>query len=214
MRLNGKRLLILGGAYNTNDIREYADINGVVLVAVGTNPNHPTFKIADESYIANVKDPDDLIRIVNEYHIDGVFPGGNEDVISILFDVVDRTGIRFYASKTQWDITGNKRAFKTAAKKAGLPVVPEYSLPETPTDHDYDLIDYPVVVKPIDGSGSKEVYLCHDKKELINARNNALLYSRSKTIMIEKFMTGFVTVFYMTVIDGHIHIASMADKYT
>ena len=120
MNLQGKRLLLLGGAYNTKDIREYADQNGVVLIAVGNNPNHPTFQIADETYNANVRSADDLIKVIEDYHIDGVFPGGNEDVISILFDVVDKTGVHFYADREQWDITGNKRAFKTVAAKAGI----------------------------------------------------------------------------------------------
>ncbi len=214
MNLKGKRLLILGGAYNTEDIREYADKNGVVLIAVGNNPAHPTFKIADECYNANVSSADDLIEIVRTYNIDGVFPGGNENVISILFDVMEKTGLHFYASREQWDITGNKRAFKSAARDAGLPVVPEFVISEDPTEEELAAIDYPVVVKPIDGAGSQGVYLCLNEEELLAARKNALAYSRSKTIMIEKFMSGFVTVFYMTIIDGRIHIASMADKYS
>lgn len=214
MNLKGKRLLILGGAYNTKDIREYADKNGVILIAVGNNPNHPSFKIADECYNANVTSAEDLINIVRTYHIDGVFPGGNENVISILFDVMDRTGLRFYASREQWDITGNKRAFKSAARDAGLPVVPEFVISENPTKEELAAIDYPVVVKPIDGAGSQGVYLCLNEEELLAAQKNALAYSRSKTIMVEKFMSGFVTVFYMTIIDGKIHIASMADKYS
>lgn len=213
MDLRGKRLLLLGGAYNTKDIREYADKTGVVLIAVGNNPNHPTFKIADETYDANVTDAQSLIRIIRDYNIDGVFPGGNENVISILFDVVDETGIHLYASREQWDITGDKRAFKNTAAQAGLPVVPEFQLSENPTQEELNAIDYPVVVKPVDGMGSQGVYLCLNAEELLEARKEAVKYSRSKTLMIEKFMTGFITVFYMTVIDGKIHIASMTDKY-
>ena len=213
MDLRGKRLLLLGGAYNTKDIREYADKTGIVLIAVGNNKNHPTFKIADETYDANVTDAQSLIRIIRDYKIDGVFPGGNENIISILFDVVDATDIHLYASREQWDITGDKRAFKTTAAKAGLPVVPEFQLSEDPTQEELDAIDYPVVVKPIDGMGSQGVYLCLNAQELLEARKKAIQYSRSKTLMIEKFMTGFITVFYMTVIDGKIHIASMTDKY-
>ena len=214
MNLKGKRLLILGGAYNTKDIREYADKNGVVLIAVGNNPAHPTFKIADECYNANVRSADDLIKVINNYNIDGVFPGGNENVISILFDVMEKTGLKFYADREQWDITGNKRAFKSAARDAGLPVVPEFVISAIPTPAELAAIEYPVVVKPIDGAGSQGVYLCLNEEELLDAHKNALEFSRSKTIMVEKFMSGFVTVFYMTVIDGKIHIASMADKYS
>lgn len=214
MNLKGKRLLLLGGAYNTKDIREYADKNGVVLIAVGNNPNHPTFKIADETYNVNVKNANELTNFIRERKIDGVFPGGNEDVIAILFDVVDKTDVHFYSNREQWDITGNKRAFKTAAAEAGLPVVPEYQLSEFPTREELDAVEYPVVVKPIDGMGSQGVYLCMNEAQLLEARQNALGFSRSKTLMVEKFMSGFITVFYMTIIDGKIHIASMADKYS
>ncbi len=211
--LTGKRLLLLGGAYNTKDIREYADKNGVVLIAVGNNPNHPTFQIADETYNANVTCADDLIKVIEDYHIDGVFPGGNEDIISILFDVVEKTGVHFYANREQWDITGNKRAFKTIAAEAGLPVVPEFALSAEPTREELDAIEYPVVIKPIDGMGSRGVFLCQNEQELLAAQKEAVKFSRSKTLMVEKFMSGFITVFYMTVIDGKIHIASMTDKY-
>lgn len=214
MNLNGKRLLILGGAYNTKDIREYADKNGVILVAVGNNKNHPTFQIADETYPASVTNADDLIQIIKDYKIDGIFPGGNENVISILFDVVEKTGVHFYANREQWDITGQKRRFKEYAKSAGLPVVPEFFVSENPTREELDIIEYPVVVKPVDGMGSQGVYLCETEEELLQARKAALEFSRSKTLMIEKFMSGFITVFYMTIIDGKIHIASMADKYS
>ncbi len=214
MDLKGKRLLLLGGAYNTKDIKEYAEKNGVVLIAVGNNPNHPTFKIADETYDANVRSAEDLIKIIKDYKIDGVFPGGNEDVINILFDVVDETGIKFYASREQWEITGQKREFKEVAAKAGLPVVPEFKLSAVPTREELDAIEYPVVIKPVDGMGSQGVYLCQTEEELLEGQKNALEFSRSKTLMVEKFMSGFITVFYMTVIDGKIHIASMTDKYS
>ena len=215
MELRGKRLLILGGTYNLKDIREYADSKGIVLIATGNKPDHPLCSIADEYHEADVSSAGDLVRLVREQKIDGIFAGGNENIITVLFDVFKETGLPFYATKDQWDITGNKKAFKSAARKAGLPVVPEYDLPEDIHAEDaYSKIQYPVVVKPIDGSGSEGVYLCTNRQELMNARQKSLQYSRSGQLLVEKFMTGFIVVFYMTIIDGVIHIASMTDKYT
>ena len=214
MDLKGKRLLILGGTYNLRDIKEYADSKGIVLIATGNKPDHPLCSIADEYHAADVSKAEEIIRVVEDWHIDGIFAGGNEDIISVLFDVFRKTGKPFYASKEQWDITGNKRAFKAAAMKAGLPVVPEYELSDNPSEEELAMVRYPVVVKPVDGSGSQGVYLCANSAELMSARKKALSFSRSSRIIIEQFMTGFIVVFYMTIIDGVIHIASMADKYT
>lgn len=214
MNLSGKRLLNLGGAYNCADIKEYAEKQGIVLIAAGTNPNHPSFKIADETYIVDVINRNELIKLIRDAKIDGVFGGGNEDVISVLLDIAQETGIYFYASKEQWEITGNKRMFKKACIEAGLPVVPEFYISNPPTRDELSRITYPVVIKPIDGSGSRGVHLCSNEDELIAAQVDALMYSRSKTLMVEKFMTGFITVFYMTVIESHIYPASMCDKYT
>ena len=75
-------------------------------------------------------------------------------------------------------------------------------------------IEFPVVIKPVDGSGSQGVYLCETYDELIKAREEALRFSRSKELIVEQFMSGFITVFYMTVIEGEIYIESMTDKYT
>ena len=214
MELQGKRLLVLGGTYNLKDIREYADKNGVVLIASGNRPDHPLCSIADEYYPANVKNSSELIQLIEKKSIDGVFAGSNEDIISIIFEVMKEKNLPFYANKEQWDVTGNKRAFKTVAQKAGLPVVPEYKISENPTQEELASINFPVVVKPVDGSGSQGVFLCMNAEELISSQKKALQYSRSKTLMIEKYMSGFVIVFYMTIIDGVIHVESMADKYT
>ena len=214
MELRGKRLLILGGTYNLRDIREYADSKGIVLIATGNKPDHPLCSIADEYHPADVSRPEELTELVRKHQIDGIFAGGNENIITILFDVFRETGLPFYASKEQWDITGNKKAFKAAARKAGLPVVPEFVLPEEYSEEAYRSVQYPVVVKPIDGSGSEGVFLCNNEQELLEARKKALQFSRSGKLIVEKFMTGFIVVFYMTIIDGEIHIASMTDKYT
>ena len=214
MNLQGKRLLVLGGTYTAKDIREYADKKGIILIASGDYEDHPLWKIADETYKANVKDKDALVKLIKEHNIDGVFPGGNEDIISMTIDLSEITGIPFYATRQQWDITNNKRKFKDACIKAGVPAVPEFYVSENPTREELDKVDYPVVVKPVDGSGSRGVYYCKNETELLNAIVNAKSFSNSKTIMVEKFMTGYITVFYTTIIDGKFYPASMCDKYT
>lgn len=213
MDLKGKRLLILGGTYNTKDIREYADTNGVILIAAGNNKRHPLALIADEFYEADVYNSGDIVKLIKDHRIDGVFSGGNEDIITKMFEVKENIGIPFYASKEQWDITGNKHELKQQFIRAGLPVVPEFVLSTSPTEEELSKISYPVVVKPVDGSGSRGVYLCQNEEELLANIPNSLANSRMKKVIVEKFMRGFITVFYITAINGEYYPASMCDKY-
>ena len=214
MNLRGKRLLLLGGTHNIADIRRYADDNGITLIASGNKPDHPLCRAAEEYYPADVRDVAALSALVREHNIHGIFAGGNEDIIPTVIQVCERTGLTFYASQEQWDITGNKRRFKDACRAAGVPVVPEYTLTDPTSREQLNAIRYPVVIKPIDGSGSRGVYLCHNEAELLAAYPEALKASRSQTLMVERFMTGFVIVFYITAINGEYHVASMCDKYT
>ena len=214
MILKGKRLLILGGTYNTRDIREYADEMGIVLVATGNNSNHPLVKISDEYYCADVYNSDQIVKLIREKKIDGVFVGGNEDIIFKIFDVIDQTNIFFYATREQWRITGNKKLLKQEFVKAGLPVVPEYILSSSPTIRELQTIPFPVVVKPVDGSGSKGVYLCENSNDVIENIPKTLHHSRSGQFIVERFMRGFIVVFYITVINDKCYAASMCDKYS
>ena len=189
--LKGKRLLLLGGTYNAEMIKKYAVENDIILVSTGDSPNdHPLVNISDIFAKGNVKSASDISRVIVENKIDGVFPGGNEDVIPVCIKAAKQTGINCYVTQEQWDITANKRVFKNVCKKFDVPVVPEYSMEDIVKNEKN--VNYPVIVKPIDGSGSRGVFLAFDKDELLEYSQKALDSQDQKKLWLKNLCMGIL----------------------
>src|SRR5699024_1303127 len=74
-------------------------------------------------------------------------------------------------------------------------------------------IKYPVLVKPADGSGARGVFICNDSNELKVKYREALNYSQSKNILVERYVDGKeVTVFYL-LDDGEIYLTGMGNRH-
>ncbi|MBE6807669.1 MAG: hypothetical protein E7527_06680 [Ruminococcaceae bacterium] len=184
----GKRLLILGGTVASYDLVKLAKEMGVYTIVTDDRQTGAAKDIADEKVLISTADIDALVQYVRDNHIDGVFCSPSEFNIRNAIQLCQQTGLPFYTSQEQWDACNNKRNFKQHCLNNGLPYI---------TDHFHEGDDkaivcsdcqFPVIVKPVDGSGSQGVSVCHSTAELSMAIDKALPYSRSGKIIIEKYL--------------------------
>ena len=208
MTLQGKRLLLLGGSNSTEDIRRFADENGVTLIA--TAP--PRFgltalkAIADESYDADAVDEHALAALIKDAHIDGVFPGNNEDVMPHAIAAAEMAGLPIYCDGRMWDDCANKAKFKAMCRSAGIPVARTYD-PARP-----ESVEYPVAVKPADSCGSQGFSICRTPEELTPAMQKALPFSRTGTVLIEEYIPYDSSIIHYTLCGGEAMFGGISDK--
>ncbi len=211
--LSGKRLLVLGGTNNAPDIESFARKNGVKIIVAGLYFSEEILSIADESYIIDIYDSVQLENIVLEKNIDGIFVGGNEDIISRTIDVCDKLGMHFYSSRTVWDNAMNKRIFKQTCREHNVPTMEDFPINESDLIESANSLNYPVVIKPVDCCGSNGVMKCESADEFAELYNYAKSCSRTKNATVEEFNDGFEICVYYTFVDGNPSLSSMADKY-
>ena len=206
MNLSGKRLLLLGGTNSVEEIKAFAEKNGVVLIATGPYKDTPLKRIADEKYDVDALDTDALTNMLREKHVDGVFVGCNETVVPHAIRAATNAGLPCYCTLKQWDMCANKAKFKDMCRKYGVPVTDEY---------DYDNpqnIVYPVAVKPADSCGSQGFSVCNNKMELDEAYKKALPFSRTSAVLVEKFMPYDAVIIHYTLKNGEIIFSGMSEK--
>lgn len=75
-------------------------------------------------------------------------------------------------------------------------------------------IQYPLIVKPTDNSGSRGVVLVHDKEELNDAISYSTKESREGDIILEEYMVGPEVSVEIIVLDGKPHVLQITDKLT
>ena len=209
----GKRLLVLGGTNNAPDIQKFVRDNKVTLVVAGTHFSKEIEAIADEKYFINILDRQQLEDLVASQNIDGIFVGGNEDIISCTIDVCEKLGLPFYSSRTVWDNVMNKRVFKQACHQYGVPAMQDYFIDESDLEASAAALQYPVVIKPVDCCGSNGVMKCESPEAFPELYNYAKQCSRTKSVTVEEFDDGFEICVYYTFADGNVTLSSMADKY-
>ena len=125
MDLKGKKLLLMGGAAFSQDLRKYADEQVFKMIAVGQDISRLKM-FSDETYQINTQDVDQIEKLIREKKIDGIFVGTTEVNISPAIELSRRTGAHFYVNAEQWSVLSDKRAFKEMLRKHDIGTILRY----------------------------------------------------------------------------------------
>lgn len=186
--LVGKKLLILGGNYVDRKLVETAKRMGIVTYITDINPieRSPAKIIADYKYEYNSADIDNIIELCRQEEIDGVLSLYHDFSQTPCRIICEKLGLPHFGNKKQYEILSNKFLFKQFCEKAGLGTIPYYS--EKDFVQENSDVDYPVIVKPCDGRGSKGQTICNSRETVLKAIEFAKSFSRLNDVVIEKYL--------------------------
>lgn len=206
MDIRGKRLLILGGQQKMCDLVLRARELGVYTVVTDWYPDSPAKRIADKALDISISDMDRLQALVREEKIDGVITGFIDSYLPHYMELCRRTGLPCYLNQTTLACSTDKQRFKQLCRQVGLRTIPEVDLSRP------EEISFPVVVKPVDNSGSKGITVCSSAQMLRPAQERALRFSKSKRILTERFMNCDYVAAHYIVTDGRPELVTLMDK--
>ncbi len=214
--LEGKKVLLVMGAFaQLCDVIESAKSKGIHVIVTDYLVDSPGKKIADEHYLVSITDVDQLVALCKERKVDGIMnycidPGQKpyQQVCALL-------GYPSYGTQEQFEVMTNKDRFKCQCVKHGIGVIPAFRLDHNLTSSDISRLEFPLIVKPVDGRASKGNTVCLSEADLPAAIETALSHSGRKKFLVEEYLSGLqeVVVKYF-VCDGQVALTSMADLYT
>ena len=194
-----KRILILGGQKKLCDIVEKAKALGYYTVVTDWYEDSPAKAIADKSYNISTADEDEILRLIKEEHINGVYTGFIDSNLEHYFNICQKSGLPCYLNEEILKCGTNKLQFKKKCREYGIDTIPCYKISPKNLDRSIEKLDFPVLLKPIDNSGSKGITVCSDEWSFRRAYERALRFSKSKSVLIEKFMCCDYIAAYYTV---------------
>ena len=204
--LKGKRLLIMDRTALAACAVKRAKEMGIYTVVANfySVEDSPSKQIADEAIMIDISNVDAMVRLIQEKKINGVFIGWTDSHLPYYVDICQKAKLPCCATKEQVNIlSNNKLLFKETCQKYGVPTVPSYKLDIHFRREDLDRIQYPVIVKPADGSGGRGVFRCDNESELIEYYSRLYESSSSKMIVCEKYMDSLHEIFLnYTIQDG------------
>ncbi len=214
MKYKGKKLLILGGISHMIDIVNTAKRMGIYTIVTDYSPNSPAKALAHKSYDVSTTDIDALLEIAKKENIDGVLNAFEDLNIWVAQELCEKLNLPFYATKNQLEIITNKDKFKKVCRENNVPVIEEYFEGEILSNDDIRKIKFPIIIKPVDSYGSRGISICYSPGELESSYRSAIRHSKSRKIIIEKFIDNSYGVeMYYTIQEGKITLSAMTDRY-
>ena len=208
--LKGKKLLLLSGNAGTIDLIERCHEFGIIVYVTDYLKDSPGKKYADKSFMISTNDVDAVVDLCKSEEIDGVLTVNIDFLLPYYCKICSKYNVPCYGSLESFIETIDKKKFKNTCKKYGVPTTNEYSYEELKNNQKL----FPVIVKPVDSSSSRGITVCDNVEQLDLAIDYALVFSKSKEYIIEKYMTGQEVVAYYYFQDNNPVFIGMCDRYT
>lgn len=126
------------------------------------------------------------IAVCHKYNVKAIVTTATDKPLVMMAEVAEKLNFPFYSVRTATWST-DKFQMKQRFMEGGVPCAQGRLISSV---DEVDGMEYPVIVKPRDNSGSRGVKLCRDKKELQESISEALENSHLNSVLVEEFIEG------------------------
>ena len=179
---------MLGGSiYQTYAIKEAVNL-GYYVITCDYLPGNPGHKFAHEYHNVSTTDKEAVLALAKELNVDGIVAYASDPAAPTAAYVCEKLGLPTSPFKSV-EILSKKHLFRKYLAENGfnVPKANSYTHFEE-AEQDLKNFHLPVMVKPVDSSGSKGVNKLTDPSQLKYCFEDALSYSRDKIVLIEEFI--------------------------
>lgn len=183
-----KRILMLGGSTSQVCAIKKAKEMGLYVIICDYLPDNPGQFVADEFYQISTTDKEAVLELAKKLDLDGVVCYASDPAAPTAAYVCEKLGFPTSPYESVM-VLSNKDTFRKYLKEHNFntPKAESYTDLEN-LKKDAGNFNYPVMVKPVDSSGSKGINKIYSAEEVVWAYEDAMKYSRCKRIVVEEFI--------------------------
>lgn len=183
-----KKILLLGGSAQQVIAIETAKHLGYYTILCDYLPDNPGQYEADKFYLISTTAKDAVLEIAQKEKIEGVLAYASDPAAPTAAYVAEKLELPGNPFKSV-EILCNKDRFRKFLLENGfsVPNAKGYSL-AIDAVKEKDEFEYPIIIKPVDSSGSKGATVLDTEDGLSEALNFAFSFSRSHRIIIEHYI--------------------------
>ena len=180
-----KKILLLGGSAQQIVAIRTARKHGYYTVLCDYLTDNPGQYEADKFYLVSTTDKDAVLKVATDEKVDGILAYASDPAAPTAAYVAEQLGLPTNPYESVETLC-NKDRFRAFLKKNGFntPNSAGYS----DKNVDTSLFSLPVIIKPVDSSGSKGVTVLHSWDCLDKAMDFAFSFSRSHRLIVEEFI--------------------------
>ena len=208
----GKKIAIIGASYLQFPVIKRAKELGLETHVFSWKDGAVGFEYIDAFYPISILEKEDILKICTDIKINGIVSIASDVAVVTVNYIADKLGltgnnISFTEAQT------NKYQMRNYLFDAQLPI-PTFEIITDANKIDVEKYTYPIIVKPVDRSGSRGVTKVARPDQLDTALANALKESFSKKVIAEQFIEGVEVSVESISWDGMHTILAVTDKET
>lgn len=200
--------VVIGASKDAIHTIEMAKKQGVYVIALDGNPKAEGFEHADESLNVNISDMDAVCKAIDDIKPDFIIPvpiGRYLVTTGYVNEKYNLKGIKYRATELSTD----KYLFHKELNNNGLRDIQAYLINRT-TEIDKIKIDYPAIMKPRFGSGSRDVFYIENDEELHKSYEKAI--ENDEDFILEQAIEGTEYSVDGAVMNGELKITLLRKK--
>lgn len=185
-----KKILLLGGSAQQIVAIETAKRLGYYTVLCDYLPDNPGQHHADKFYLTSTTDKEAVLKVAQKEHIDGILAYASDPAAPTAAYVAEKLVLPGSPYESV-DILCNKDKFRKflAEHNFCTPKAKGYTnVQDALDDLETGYYHFPVLVKPVDSSGSKGVSRVDNADEAVDKLQYAMSFSRGGRIIVEEFV--------------------------
>lgn len=210
-----KRIMMLGGNYFQMTATLAAKRLGHYVISVDYLPENPAHKFADEYHNVSTIDKEAVLSLARRLKIDGIISYASDVSAPTAAYVAEQLGLPTNPYDSVMILT-HKDLFRRFMREHGFRMPRGESFTDRENARAFFLtLPRPVMVKPIDSSGSKGVVKVFLDEEFDAAWDEALSYSIEKHVIVEEFIQrqGYQIDGDGFLVDGEIRFFGVMDQH-
>lgn len=184
--MDKKSILIFGVGELQKSIIQRAKLMGLFVVGIDPCEEAVCKDEVDAFEVVGGQDYEGTLAVAKKYNISAVVTAATDKPLVMMARIAKELGLKFYSEETAiWST--DKYQMKQRFIEGGIPCARGRLIR---TADEAKNLDFPLILKPRDNSGSRGVKLCRDLKDFQECLEEALQYSKLDTVLVEEFIEG------------------------
>lgn len=209
-----KKVLVIGAGFLQSFVIQKAKQMGYCVLTVDADPNAIGFKYADEYAVINIVDEEACLNYARIKEIDGVLTAATDYGVltaAYIAQEMELPGLKYEVAQL---IKNKYKVRRTLQENGADDSAQAFEVDELSNlDKLSEIIHYPVMVKPCDGSGSRGANRVNCSSDFSEACRVAMKSSLTHKAVIESFVVGNEYGAESLVVNGEVFVLSIIRKW-
>ncbi len=206
------RLVVIGSQRENVELVRRAKERGYYTIVCDGYKDGPAKLLADKKYDIDVRDVDGIVEMCLKEKVDGIIGSFSDLIFEQIAKIVSRTDLKWYINEQQLSNYRNKHIQKNVLQELGVSVPKHTVLYRDFDDDALQDFSFPLVVKPLNGWGSKGIFVADSIEDIRKGFKRTASKSTFDTIEVEEYIEAGEYNMTAWVYDGRVYTLSIADR--